>query len=177
MQDPVTGQYVYAALAEGDLVPTTFVAGKDNPGAAGLRPNLVPDAKHLKRLHDAWTVPEEYLPPTPKTSGANHGTMNNVVIFIRFSNETSCTSNTFSSIDAMFNDSTAGAVSMFNYFWRTSYHNLRIITQYYPAPSGNTVLSYQDSHPRSYYMPYNATTNPNGYSGDTERRQREFTLL
>ena len=48
VQDPVTGQYVYAALAEGDLVPTTFVAGKDNPGAAGLRPNLVPDAKHLK---------------------------------------------------------------------------------------------------------------------------------
>ena len=177
VQDPVTGQYVYAALAEGDLVPTTFVAGKDNPGAAGLRPNLVPDAKHLKRLHDAWAVPEEYLPPTPKTSGANHGTMNNVVIFIRFSNETSCTSNTFSTIDAMFNDSTAGAVSMFNYFWRTSYHNLRIITQYYPAPSGNTVLSYQDSHPRSYYMPYNATTNPNGYSGDTERRLREFTLL
>ena len=177
VQDPVTGQYVYAALAEGDLVPTNLVAGRDNPGAAGLRPNLVPDAKHLKRLHDAWAVPEEYRPAEPKTSGYNHGTMNNVVIFIRFSNETSCTSTSFSSIDAMFNDSTAGAVSMFNYFWHTSYHNLRIITQYYPAPSGNTVLSYQDSHPRSYFMPYNATTNPNGYSGDTERRQREFTLL
>ncbi len=177
IRHPVTGQYVYASMAEGDLVPTSFVVGRDDPKTSGLEPNLIPDAKHLKRMHDAWAVPEEYLPPTPKTSGVNHGTMNNVVIFIRFSDETSCTSTPFSSIDAMFNDSTAGAVSMFNYFWHTSYHNLRIITQYYPTPSGNTVLSYQDSHPRNYYMPYNATTNPNGYTTDDVRRNREFTLL
>ena len=46
-----------------------------------------------------------------------------------------------------------------------------------PAPAGGDVVSWQDSRPRAYYQPYNASTNPSGYSGDDERRDREFTLL
>lgn len=176
VQSP-TGEYVYATLEEGDLIPTSLVAGRDDPRTSGLTPNLMPDAKHLKRLHDAWLVPEKYRPAPAKTQGANHGTLNNLVIFIRFSDESSCTTSPFSTIDAMFNDSTAGAVSMFNYFWHTSYQNMRILTHYRPEPSGSTILSYQDSHPRSYYMPYNNSTNTIGYNGDDERRTREFTLL
>ena len=177
VRNTTTGEYVYATLVEGDLAPTTLLVGHNDPRSAGLTANLMPDALHLKQLHDAWKVPEKYLPPAPKTSGRNHGTMNNVVIFIRFSDETTCTSSSFSTINSMFNDSTAGAVSMYNYFWHSSYHNLRIITQYYPTPSGSTVLSYQDDHPRSYYEPFNAVTNPNGYTNNTVRVQREFTLL
>ena len=177
VRNTTTGEYVYATLVEGDLAPTTLLVGHNDPQSAGLTANLMPDALHLKQLHDAWKVPEKYLPPAPKTSGRNHGTMNNVVIFIRFSDETTCTSSSFSTINSMFNDSTAGAVSMYNYFWHSSYHNLRIITQYYPTPSGSTVLSYQDDHPRSYYEPFNAVTNPNGYTNNTVRVQREFTLL
>jgi hypothetical protein len=40
-----------------------------------------------------------------------------------------------------------------------------------------TNLSYQDEYPRSYYMPYDPTTNPNGYNGSDERTVREQTLL
>jgi M6 family metalloprotease-like protein len=38
------------------------------------------------------------------------------------------------------------------------------------------VVSWQDSHPRAYYSPY-STSNTIGYSGDTQRQDREFTLL
>ena len=50
IRHPSTGQYVYASLAEGDLVPTSFVVGRDDPKTSGLEPNLIPDAKHLKRF-------------------------------------------------------------------------------------------------------------------------------
>jgi hypothetical protein len=110
VRNTTTGEFVYATLVEGDLAPTTLLVGHNDPRSAGLTANLMPDALHLKQLHDAWKVPEKYLPPAPKTSGRNHGTMNNVVIFIRFSDETTCTSSSFSTINSMFNDSTAGAV-------------------------------------------------------------------
>ena len=176
VQNTATGQYVYADLQDGLLVPTSLVPGADDPAKSGLRPNLMPCKKELQRLHKLWDIPAQYQPVAPKTSGANHGTLNNIVIFIRFSDETSCTSTPFDSINEMFNDSSASAVSLYNYFWRSSYHNLRVITHYYPAPSGSTVLSFQDSHTRSYYEPY-SSTNTNGYANDSIRRIREFTLL
>ncbi len=92
---------------------------------------------------------------------------------MRFSDETVLGTEPFSTYDAMFNDSTSGAVSMYSYFRRASYGTLSLPTYFYPAPSGSTVLSYQDSLPRSYYRPYSAT-NTNGYNDDDERRSREF---
>ncbi|MCQ2294433.1 MAG: choice-of-anchor J domain-containing protein [Bacteroidales bacterium] len=176
IQNVETGEYVYAMLQDGKLAPTHYRPGMDNPASVGLVPGLKPGAAELSRLHKAWDIPEVYKLPAVKTSGANHGILNNVVIFIRFSDEGSCTSTPFNNIAAMFNDSTIGANSMFNYFWHSSYQNLRIVTHFYPAPSGNTILSYQDSHPRSYYQPYSAT-NSNGYTDSDERRNREFSLL
>lgn len=176
VQNVETGEYVYATRSEGLLVPTRWLPGKDSPVAAGLVPNLKPDAKELARLHKLWEVPEGKGPAARKTSGANHGTLNNIVIFLRFSDESSCTTSPFSTVSGMFNDSTAGAVSMYNYFKTTSYNKLHIPTYFFPTPSGNTVMSYQDSHPRAYYMPY-STTNTVGYVDDDDRQDREFTLL
>ena len=176
VQNIETGEYVYATVSDGLLQPTQWVPGKDDPAAAGLVPNLKPDAKELARLHKLWEVPESLRPATPKTSGSNHGTLNNIVIFLRFSDETSCTSIPFSTVNGMFNDSASGAVSMYNYFKATSYNKIHVPTHFYPAPSGSTIMSYQDSHPRSYYMPYSAT-NLSGYVDDDDRRIREFSLL
>ncbi len=39
------------------------------------------------------------------------------------------------------------------------------------------VLSYEDSNPRAFYMPYNSVTNPEGYTNDSQRTLREHTLL
>lgn len=173
--NPETGWYVYAAERDGMLVPTQLVPGQSDPAKAGLKPGLMPCAAELRKLHDDWIIPAKYQRAEPKTSGANHGQLNNIVIFIRFSDETSCTSDPFSTINNKFNDSTAGAVSMYNYFKVDSYRKLHVPTHFYPAPSGATVMSYQDSHPRGYYEPY-SSTNTVGYQS-SERTNREFTLL
>ena len=176
VQNVKTGMYVYAALENGVLVPTEYVPGRVNPAQVGLKPNLMPSAEELKRLHHLWDIPEPYRAEAPKTSGYNHGTLNNLVIFIRFSGEDSCTSDSFTTIDAMFNDSTAGATSMYSYFKVTSYNNLAVRTTYRPAPMGDRVLSYQDTLSRDYYMPY-SSVNPNGYVDYAQRTDREFSLL
>ena len=176
VQDSETGEYVYATLREGLLQPTGYVPGRVEPASVGLSPNLVPSSSELKRLRELWNVPEKYVPATSKTSGANHGELNNIVIFIRFADDTTFSTMSFSAIDSKFNDSTAGASSMYNYFKKTSYNNLNVRTYYYPVPYGNMVLSYQDAHTRSYYQPYSAA-NTMGYVSDSDSREREFALL
>ncbi|MCX6271666.1 MAG: M6 family metalloprotease domain-containing protein, partial [Bacteroidetes bacterium] len=65
--------------------------------------------------------------------------------------------------------------SMHNYFMESSYQTLNINSHLYPSPSGSVILSYQDTLPRSYYMPFDSATNPDGYTNDGD--MREHTLL
>ena len=181
IQNPTTGFWVYADTVHSDrthweLIATEYVAGRVEPSALGIGPNLGVDRDTWKKLQTRYNEPQKETGNAPKTSGGNHGTLNNIVIFIRFSDETEI-STSFSTINAMFNDSSETSTSMYNYFKHASYNKIFIPTHYYPTPNGNNIVSYQDSLPRSYYMPYNATTAPNGYNDDTERRDREFGLL
>ena len=66
---------------------------------------------------------------------------------------------------------------MRNYFYETSYNALTITTTFYPTATGSTVISYQDTHPRAYYLPYNASTNPIGYTSDGDGGAREQLML
>lgn len=182
VRNPQTGYWVYADTVHTgrdswNIVATSLIAGIDNPATAGISPNLgIDKTEWLERGH-RFDIPKQYQPKSSaKTSGRNHGTLNNIVIFVRFSDDTEIAT-PLSTINAMFNDSTAGATSMYNYFKTVSYNKIHIPTQYYPTPNGNSVVSYQDSLPRSYYMPYDATTNTQGYNGDSERASREFGLL
>ena len=173
MQDPVSGDYVYADLVGGKLVPTKFVAGRVNPASAGLRPNLNISPVQKTQIRQA------FLDQTKKAAGAiknapHTGTINNLVVFIRFSGEAEFTTAT-SFFTNMLNDTTAGANSLRNYYLEVSYNALTVNSTLYPTPGG-TVLSYQDGHTRGYYQPYSGT-NTGGYSGDTDRRLREHTLL
>jgi M6 family metalloprotease-like protein len=68
-------------------------------------------------------------------------------------------------------------VSVYNYFKEVSYEQLELTSTHYPICALTTNLSFQDSNPRNYYMPYNATTNPNGYQNSYQRTLREHTLL
>ena len=182
IQNPRTGYWVYADIARTgeerwNVVATDYVAGHVNPASVGLTPNIVVDRTTWGELQHRYDVPKGNEHSSgAKTSGRNHGTLNNIVIFIRFSDETEITTS-LATINAMFNDSTSGATSMYSYFKTVSYNKIFIKTYYYPTPNGNNVISYQDSLPRSYYEPYNATTNTNGYQDDDERRTREFNLL
>ncbi len=179
VQDRDSGYYWYAVKdAEGHYVPSAYRPGRDNPRTARLTPNLKPCKCDIRKGHQTFDIPESYRRTPAKTSGRNHGTLNNLVVFIRFSDDTACTATPFSTINARFNDTTAGANSVCNYFRHTSYGNLTLNTHFFPAPQNNVVLSYQDSHPRAYYQKA-SPTNPIGYDdeSDTARRNREFALL
>ena len=173
IQHPVTGYYVYVDKHNGELVATDYIVGKYDPASKHLKPyNLISPEEWQKR-RKSWEVPD--IHPKNRDFIPNHGTLNNIAIFIRFADDENF-ANTYSSIDNMFNDETEGAVSMINYFRSASYGAIEIPTHFYPEHNGETIISYQDIYPKNYFQPYNASTNPNGYT-EEQRRSREFDLL
>jgi M6 family metalloprotease-like protein len=108
------------------------------------------------------------------------GSINNLVVFIRFKNESEFTDST-AYYNRLFNDSTSSANSMINYFREVSYNQLSIRSFFYPISGTVFVVSFQDTaHTRGYFQTYNATTNPIGYQGGnngTQRTNREHALL
>ena len=177
IQNRETGFFVYADKVDGHIIPSPFIPGIDVPEEVGLMPNITisPDEWIAKRELFLSQVPQKPLKSSNAITEQNHGHINNLVVFIRFAGDSNITTS-FSSVNDKFNDSTASAVSMYNYFKSTSYNQLFITSSFYPAPSGSTILSYEDIYERSYYLPY-SNTNTNGYDDDTQRRNREHSLL
>ncbi len=170
IQDQDTGYYTYADKSRGKLTPTDLIPGRDNPVHNGLQPysNISRDEYQAKRK--AW------LQDTPKAvKTPTSGFINNLVIYIRFSDQTEFTE-PFTTYNSMFNNTIPNTNSMYNYFLEDSYQALTINTSFYPLPENHMVVSYQDSLPRAYFLPY-SSTNPTGYDGSTERREREHALL
>ncbi len=171
-----SGYFVYANLVDGNLVPTQLVPGKDQPDSfltPGL--NIAPEKMLALRKKMEDQVPQNSM----RNRGPNVGTMNNIVIFIRFSDDTDF-SNLFSDVEKKFNDSSdVNAVSVYNYVKNVSYQQMYVVTHFYPTPTGDQIISFQDIYPRNYYLPF-SETNPNGYqNNDTvnQRTVREHDLL
>ena len=97
----------------------------------------------------------------------------NVVIFVKFSDETAYTApRTFSYYDALFNG--VDQPSLRDYYLEVSYNQLEINSIL--VNDNGQIVFYQDDMPRSHYEPYDVLTNPNGYEED-EWAQREHTLI
>ncbi|MFC1528153.1 M6 family metalloprotease domain-containing protein [Candidatus Neomarinimicrobiota bacterium] len=164
-----TGNWVYARSDGENLIPTKFKAGSIDPEAVGLTPNLYDNMSVLKEKIDNYFAPldtTDYQSPTT-------GVLNNLVIFIRFSDQANFTA-PISVYDSDFN---TGAVSLKSYYTSASYSQLTVNSHFYPTQNQAYIVSYQDGNPRSYYQAYNASTNPGGYISDTDARIREHTLL
>ncbi len=164
------GWYVYLdSSASGELVFTDLQAGLDDPSAAKLTPwARIPAAQ----IEEKRRIAQSQLQAAGSGRAPTSGTLNNLAIFIRFSDQTEF-GQSISTYSSMFNGSTGN--TMQSYFLEASYNALSIPTSFYPTPS-TMVVSWQDSHPRAYYSPY-STSNTIGYNGDAERTDREFTLL
>ena len=175
IQDPSTGYYTYAVVQDGKLVSSGHIVGRADAVSLGLPANahVFPQRPSREALGSRQGSP---LDPGTILNAPRTGTLNNLVIFIRFSDDSEFSKAT-SSYDAKFNSVAGGANSMRNYYVEASYSQLTISTTFYPAPSGGLVTSFQDSHPRDYFRPYNAATNPIGYTDDTDSTNREHTLL
>ncbi len=160
----------YYGVQDGDfVVPSQFRVGSVNPAAQGLTPWAQLSRAEYQKRRDAFWEGADRSVRAPHT-----GTLNSLTVYIRFSDQTEFTAPR-SFYDNRFNN--PDGISMKNYFYEVSYEQINIETTHYPICDLSTNLSYQDQYPRSYYLPYHAVNNPNGYQGDTQRRLREHTLL
>lgn len=176
VKDKQTGYFVYADKVNGKVVPTPWIAGTCNPADKGLNPNVKISREDYLELRRKMVMPAKQ--EITRDENTNKGNMNNLVVFIRFADDSDFT-NSFSDVHRMFNDSSENYTysSMFNYFRASSYHQLFIRSHFYPQPNGDQILSYQDIHPRCYYQEY-SDDNPDGYDPDGgDRVDREQSLL
>lgn len=164
------GWYVYLVnTANKELAFTDYIVGKADPAGLNLIPwaNIAPE-----KIGEIRQKAQRHLREIGNGRAPSSGTLNNISIFIRFSDQTEFGQNIFT-YSSMFNGTTGNTLQ--SYYLEASYNTLNIPTTFYPT-SQTTVVSWQDSHPRAYYSPY-SSTNTIGFNGDTERRDREFTLL
>jgi len=176
IQHPTSGWYVYATNSGKELIATDLIFGKDNPESADLKPKAMIDPEIIKlKAQEHWDYPKiTKSGKKEQTQVNNTGTIQNIVIYIRFSGESEFTDDT-STYHSMFNASSGN--SMYAYYREVSYNTLSIYSHFYPRPSNNIVKSYQDNQLRNYFRPYHAQDNPNGYQNSTEKRTREHSLL
>lgn len=174
VRDSQTGYFVYAAKQDGSIVPTEHVVGEVDPAEAGLTPNVMPSPEFYQQRVQAMRPQAEDVTPVPSVAD-NTGALNNLVVFIRFSDETQFP-DPVSIYDSMFNNTAVGANSLRNYYEEASYGQLTVSSTFYPT-LGGTIVSYQDYHPRSYYEPFDWLFNWNGYVDASERMNREHALL
>lgn len=199
IQHPDTGYYVYAKIdASGKLIESERVAvNNDYFYDDNISSDLVPIGSNGVALEDidfsinanlVWSAEEETTLPEAVqdnelqavgviNSKPLKGKMENIVVMICFSDESpEIGTDIKNRIENVFN---APNASLKEYMKMVSQGVLEVNSTLV-GMDGNTVLMYQDTHPRSYYRAYNSTTNPDGYQGGdngSERTQREHELL
>ena len=178
VKNPQTGYYMYAEKVDGKVVPSPYVAGKVDPRSVGLVPGVRISAQEWQARRERMTVTAEY-PGVRLRDDHNHGTLNNLVVFIRFADDEDFTQDPVT-VYNMFN--APNSLSLKSYYKNASYNQLTIESHLFPTPSGTTIFSYQDSHPRSYYC-MQSEDYPDGYGEDDPdndsypRTEREMALV
>jgi len=184
IQDKKTGYYCYAVLEGEDLVASKYVVGRVSPKSVNLKPNInISGEKIMERVNEfLQDTPqkETFQKSTPQLRAATTGMVNNIVVYIRFADQTEFPANQ-STYTLMFNNTSSGYDSMRNYFKEVSYNQLDVVSHFYPINNGTIILSYQDSYNRNYYCPYDSITNPSGYKPNKgtllQKREREHALV
>ncbi|MDX9869881.1 MAG: M6 family metalloprotease domain-containing protein [Candidatus Cloacimonadales bacterium] len=172
IQNQNTGDWVWATNQGDKLVATDYRVDKTSPVVLGIAPKANISNEEYKQKRDKFLVTAERF----NSRAPHEGIINNLVVYIRFSDQSEFSQN-ISMYDQIFNQLGESANSMRHYFNEVSYNELDVVSTFYPAPDNNNiVVSYQDTYPRSYFLPY-STTNTNGYSNDNERTSREHKLL
>jgi M6 family metalloprotease-like protein len=180
IQDQKTGYYCYALSQNGVPVASRFIVGVHDPLSSGLQPGIQISPEAILKLRKQST-PDLSNEPEPEIKSALMNaprTLNNIVIYVRFSDQTEFEPKqaTYSSY---FNSAETGANSMCNYFREVSYQKLNIVSSFYPLNNGTDIKSYQDAHIRNYYCPFTAQ-NDSGYSvtdGGMMKKEREYKLI
>ncbi|HNX37433.1 MAG TPA: M6 family metalloprotease domain-containing protein [Candidatus Cloacimonadota bacterium] len=168
LSDPATGDLVYALPEGKSIKASAYRVGISSPSSLGIQPGLRPDPSSRISLLRSRTKAEGSNDRTPTT-----GTINNLVIFIRFLDQLEYT-DPLAEYNTLFND--AAGPSLKDYFQEVSSNQLNVSTTFYPAAVSGVVRSFQDGHIRGYFSPFSAG-NPGGYSDLEEGQDRLQAML
>lgn len=93
--------------------------------------------------------------------------LHNIVVFVRFADEeASIFENRIDRYETLFNDTTPGSNSVYNYFHSASYGRLSWPSTFYPAAGDSgKIVSYQARNIRNYYKKQ-SDSNPDGYDDE-----------
>jgi len=172
VRDPATSRVVYATVRNGRLAPTRLEVGRSNPRSLRLVPGLDDAAAFLGA--NLRTRPASLSPRL--NSAPDHGVINNLVLFVRFADEAPLTT-PVATWTSMLDDPDPDVPSLRGYYQEASYGALTIVSHLLPKPAGDTLASWQDANPRSFYQPYDAATNPGGYTDDGDKMIREQEMV
>jgi M6 family metalloprotease-like protein len=167
------GFYYYAETKQGKITPSAYRVNKTDPEKSGLKKWAKISKEEYNERRKSFEFPSL---KSNSTKSAHTGTINNLVIYIRFADDTEI-STTRKTYDDRLNPPTG--ISLKAYYTEVSYNQLTINSTHYPVCDlpATTNTSYQDTRNRNYYKKYNETTNPTGYQTDEEKKNREHQLL
>lgn len=166
------GFLCYADQVKGQIVASRHKVGEVDPGTLNLPKWIKISKEEYQKKKEILQIPAK----TNHTKSPQSGSMNNLVIYIRFAGESEIQT-TRQTYDNKLNPAEGNSLKA--YFKEVSYNQMLIQSYHYPSVANPATAnaSYQDAYPRSYYQVYHSVSNPNGYSNDDERRNREHLLL
>lgn len=163
------GYYYYGISENGMVIPSSYKVNEVDPNTIGIRKDIRISKERYLSKKTLFLDGDNRSASTLAT-----GTINNIVVYIKFSDESDFTTPRLD-YDNKFNLPEGNSLK--SYFHEVSYSKLTIHSTHLPESDAMANQSYTDAHPRSYFEPYNATTNPSGYTDEPDRRLREHTLV
>jgi M6 family metalloprotease-like protein len=170
-RNPLTGFYEYATLKQGKVTCTGAIAGRVNPASLGIQRIAIAPPQERERLRT-----NALRRVSAPVSAPSIGTIQNIVLFIRFSDQNEFT-DPLPAYTELFDGTSPSSTSLLAYYREASYGQLTINSAFFPVPAGGRITSYQDLHTRDYYLPYDASANTVGYQSDGKTGREDSLLL
>lgn len=173
------GYYYYADLEDEKLIASPYKVGQVYLKSTNLIPGVNISAEKIReKRHNKLDGRPNYKQKSKLKSVSDTIRINNIVLFIRFSDDDKYTTDT-TVYHNLYNNETEAYNSMYNYYQEVSYGKAFIKSYLYPNSTNNNIISYQDTVSRGFFQPYSEVDNPQGYDPDSddESRNREFDLL
>ncbi|MDD4773820.1 MAG: hypothetical protein PHZ09_09505 [Eubacteriales bacterium] len=195
IKNPDTGYYTYVKITENTPVSNNvIVSGKGENGKNNqIETNYakIEDLRGITRDSADYRLKSNAPSPAVLTETTVFaGNINNIVIFIRFSDEAEfINADNFNKMNNVFNNGVSQTVhkldtgnalqynsSVKGYLSAISNHVINLSSSFYPSNINNIAVSVKADNPRSYYLEW-SLNNPNGYISDTQSYEREQQLI
>ncbi len=170
VQSDTDGYFYYAQKQDGKLVPSSLRAGVSNPKELGVEPFLNISVQQHNELISEFQASTTQRVGRQKAVAISTGILTNIVIYVRFKDEPEYTKSR-KDFNKIF-ESASNVASLKNYYEEISYGKFSIKSEQFPICDSTITLSYQDTQLRSYFQPYNAVTNTNGYTPESPDREQ-----